>query len=46
VKERAACAVAVIGEITAENPGQVTVFDENRKPVNPGQKGWEHFISI
>jgi thiamine-monophosphate kinase len=43
VKEAATCPIAVIGEITAENPGEVTLLDGRGNPVEISYSGWEHF---
>jgi len=40
-----ACPVSVIGEITAENPGKVQVFNESGEPVKISNGGWDHFKS-
>ena len=42
-KTAAACPITVIGEITADNIGAVTLVDRQGNPVNLGKKGWEHF---
>lgn len=39
------CPVAVIGEITEEEPGRVIVVDKDGKIVPWQQGGWEHFKS-
>ncbi len=43
LKEKLACPVAVIGEISAGNPGTVTVLDFNNKPFQVDYKGWDHY---
>jgi len=45
VKKTASCPVSVIGEITADKIGGVTLVNKQGKPVNPGKAGWEHFTS-
>lgn len=45
VKGAVSCPVTVIGEITAGNPGEVTVTDGWGNPVAIGKKGWTHFTS-
>lgn len=45
VKKSLSCQVTVIGEITADRPGQVTVVDSEGKTVLPQQWGWDHFSS-
>ena len=44
VRRLAGCPVTVIGEIIAENTGDVTVVDINGKPLQMENGGWEHFI--
>jgi thiamine-monophosphate kinase len=43
VQKAAALPVSVIGEVTADNPGEVTLLDAAGKPVTPPATGWEHF---
>lgn len=43
VKTEIECPVTVIGEITAENIGKVTLIDNYGKPVILGKMGWDHF---
>ena len=43
LKTTASCPITVIGEITADNIGRVTLIDCQGKPVKPGKTGWEHF---
>ncbi len=43
VKAVASCPITVIGEITADKVGEVTLVDGKRKPVNLSRVGWEHF---
>lgn len=45
VKEALTCPVTVIGEITRETPGEVTVIDKSGKTIPCRQAGWEHFKS-
>jgi len=45
VKQDLSCPVTVVGEVTKDHPGQVTVLDESGKIVPWSQKGWEHFKS-
>jgi thiamine-monophosphate kinase len=45
VQKQADGPVTVIGEITAEHPGEVSVVDNNGVPVEISKGGWEHFIS-
>jgi thiamine monophosphate kinase len=34
---------AVVGEITAGNPGQITVVDAHGNEIPAGNRGWDHF---
>jgi len=43
VKGAVSCPVTVIGEIVADNPGEVGLFDINGKSFALQQAGWEHF---
>ncbi len=43
VETAVSCPITVIGEITADNIGTVTLVDRQGNPVNLGKKGWEHF---
>jgi thiamine-monophosphate kinase len=43
VKKKAPCPVTIIGEITAGNPGEVSLFDTDGNLVNLHEAGWEHF---
>jgi thiamine-monophosphate kinase len=43
VKEAIHCLVTVIGEITADEVGEVTLVDIEGKPVDIPGVGWEHF---
>jgi thiamine-monophosphate kinase len=43
VKQSAPCPIAVIGEITSENAGEVTLVDAGGKPFELAKAGWEHF---
>ncbi len=43
VKEEAPCPVTIIGEITAGEPGEVSLFDTDGNPVKIRETGWEHF---
>jgi len=43
VQKAAACPITVIGDITAENAGQVGLVDASGKPVHVSMAGWEHF---
>ncbi len=43
VKAAASCPVTVIGEITSDTPGKVTVVDSMGNPISLPKAGWEHF---
>ncbi len=43
IKQQLAISITIIGEIIGDNPGKVTVLDENGKPVIIPKAGWEHF---
>jgi len=45
VRTAVSCPVTVIGDITADKPGKVTLVDEKGNPVKPSKAGWEHFIT-
>jgi len=39
------CPITVIGEVRAENAGEITLVDGKGQAVNLAESGWEHFIS-
>ncbi len=43
VKKAASCPVTVIGEITTDKVGEVTLIDKKGTPFNLPKAGWEHF---
>ncbi|MFC1873628.1 thiamine-phosphate kinase [Chloroflexota bacterium] len=43
VREAVACPITVIGEITAENAGEIALIDSEGKPFPLTNSGWEHF---
>lgn len=43
VKVAVSCPITVIGEVTAEKIGEVTLVDSQGNPVNLPRAGWEHF---
>jgi len=43
VKAIATCPISKIGEITADEPNEVTVVDNAGNPIELHQTGWEHF---
>jgi len=45
VRMAAACPITVIGEITTEKPGKVTLVDSKGNPFNLHKAGWEHFAT-
>ena len=45
VKREAPCPVTIIGEITEDKAGELSLMDTNGNPVNLRDTGWEHFKS-
>ena len=43
VKDELQCPVTVIGEITAGEPGTISLLDAAGSPVKTGRTGWAHF---
>lgn len=43
VKRAASCPVTVIGEIIADEAGEITLIDKEGNPFEFGKAGWEHF---
>ncbi len=43
IRKTLSCPVTVIGEITTEKAGEITLLDSQGKPVAISHKGWEHF---
>jgi thiamine-monophosphate kinase len=43
VMAAASCPVTVIGEVTADEPGQITLVNAGGKAVRPPGTGWNHF---
>ena len=43
VKKAVSCPVTVIGDITAENAGEIVLLDQNGNTVDQTSAGWEHF---
>ena len=43
VRAAASCQVTVIGEVTAEKPGEIILVDGKGKPIDPTVMGWQHF---
>jgi len=43
VKKAASCPVTVIGEITTDKVGKITLIDKKGNPFELGKAGWEHF---
>ena len=45
IRTAAACPITVIGEITADKIGKVTLVDSQGTPFSLHQTGWEHFAT-
>jgi len=45
VKAAASCPITVIGEITTDKVGEITLVDGKGNPVNMPKTGWEHFTA-
>lgn len=45
VKKAAACPVTVIGEIVAEQKGEVSLIDGTGKAIDLAREGWSHFTT-
>ena len=45
VRAAASCPITVVGEITADKAGEITLIDEKGNPVNLSKAGWEHFTT-
>jgi len=45
VKAAASCPITVIGEITADKAGEITLVDGEGNPVSLPKAGWEHFTT-
>jgi len=43
VKESLPCPLSVIGDIVSDEPGKVTLLDEQGKEIKLEEEGWEHF---
>lgn len=43
VEKDTSCPITVIGKITADNIGEVTLIDNQGNPVSLNKRGWEHF---
>ncbi len=43
VQKAASCPVTMIGEITADEVGKLTLIDEKGNPLELSKTGWEHF---
>ena len=39
------CPITVIGEVTADTMGKVTLVDKDGKPFKPARTGWQHFTT-
>jgi len=45
VKKAASCLITVIGEIVADNIGEVILVDKEGNRFSPRETGWEHFTA-
>ena len=45
IKKSVNCPVTVIGEITADKPGEISLIDSKGKNVSLSKNGWEHFTT-
>jgi len=45
VRAAASCPITVVGEITADKAGEITLIDEKGNPANLPKAGWEHFTT-
>jgi len=45
VRRLASCPVTVIGKITDDKAGEVTLVDRKGNPFKLGEGGWEHFVT-
>ena len=45
VRTRASCPVTVIGQVTADKTGKITLIDREGKPFKPAKTGWQHFAT-
>ena len=45
LKEAVSCPITVIGEITANKAGEITLIDGKEKTVSLPKTGWEHFTT-
>lgn len=43
VEKEIACPITIIGEITAENMGKITLVGKQGKELKPEKTGWQHF---
>ena len=43
--EAVSCPVTVVGDITADNPGEINLIDKQGNPYHLDKTGWEHFIT-
>lgn len=46
VRRAVACPVTIVGELVAENAGEVTLVDAENRPYPLPTGGWEHFRSL
>jgi len=45
VKAAVACQITVVGEITADETGRITLVDREGNSVHLKKAGWEHFAT-
>ncbi len=45
VKGAASCPITVIGEVTADKAGEITLVDAKGNPLDIPRAGWEHFTT-
>ena len=45
VRRAASCPITVIGEITPDKLGRITLIDSQGSPFNLNKAGWEHFAT-
>lgn len=45
LKEEISCPLTILGEVTTDKVGQVTVLDAKGSPLSIDKKGWDHFVA-
>jgi thiamine-monophosphate kinase len=43
IKKEASCPITIVGEIIEGQPGDISLLDSDRNPINITESGWEHF---